>query len=436
VLQLILQSQTLHEMKIPKVTYWLKDENKKDDKKPVLIMLNFSYNCKRLKMSTGLTIKPFQWDNAKSLPKHSFADYSEYKAKLAELEEKVRQFYSESIDKGIIPEPASIKRHLQHKDALIHESDIKGIHTIFTEFLEEKRLEVKQLTMKKYNTLQNILLKEYEAAYKCTLSFDIMDLLFEKKFKHFLTSVKEQSNNTVSKYMDCLKVFLKWAHKKGLHNNTSYTEFTSKRYKTLVIALTFAEVQSLVHLNLDSDVKLKRVRDQFCFQCLTGQRFSDISNLSWQDIARDEDGELTWVLFQIKGNKPEPVYITLVDAAKNILNNLTKGQGSTKVFPEISNQKFNKYIKEICELAGIKSHINNITYSGKKAVNLSGPKFNFISSHTARKSFVSICKHHGNMSNDSIRAITGHTNDKMLDAYTADDPQHVIKEMRRAWSNI
>lgn len=422
-------------MKNPSVTFWLKKTTGKDSDKPVLIMLNFSYHGKRLKHSTGLSIKPSHWDSKKSLPKSGFADYSSYKGALYELETKVLGTYEDYINKGIIPEPASIKGLLNKKEALKHESDVKSVHDFFSDFMDEKRLEVKELTLKKYRTLQKVLLKGYEEENKYVISFESMDLLFEKKFKYFLTNLKGQDNNTVSKYMDCLKVFLKWAHKKGLHSNLAYTEFTSKRYKTQVIALEAAEIKRLSELNLDSDLKLKRVRDWFCFQCLTGQRFSDVANLKWQDLVKDTHGQLIWPVFQIKGNKTEPVIVPLVKAAETILNNLTKGENSPYVFPEISNQKFNVYLKELCKLAGITSHVNNVTYSGKKAICQSGPKHDFISSHTARRSFVTIAKHN-NMPNEAIRAITGHANDKMLDVYTANDPKHVVTEMHRVWANI
>ncbi|MBC5775738.1 site-specific integrase [Pontibacter sp. KCTC 32443] len=421
-------------MKTPKVIFWLKKS--KNDEGSALIMVNFSYNGNRLKMSTGLTLKASCWNDEMKLPKVSFADYSHFKGKLYEIEEKILSVYKEFIDKGIIPEPDSIKGHVQDKGSLIHETDIKSIHALFSDFTNEKRLEVKELTVKKYVTLQKVLLKEYEDTYKCSLCFDNMDSLFEKRFKYFLTSVKEQTNNTVSKYMDCLKVFLKWAYKKGLHKNQHFTEFTSKRFKTKVISLTPEEFKKILHLNLADNPKLQRVRDWFCFQCLTGQRFSDIANLKWQNIVTNSEGRPEWHLYQIKGNKPEVVEITLVAPAVNILQKMKTKEKSEHVFPTITNQKFNTYIKDVCKLAGICGFINYVTYSGKKAVDLSGPKYSFISSHTARKTFVTISHIHGNMSKESIRAITGHANDKMLNFYIGEDNKHVAKEMDRVWANV
>lgn len=421
-------------MKTPKVIFWLKKS--KASEGSTLIMVNFSYNGQRLKMSTGLTIKASCWDDKKELPKVSFADYSLFKAKLSEIEEKILSAYKDSIYKGIIPEPDTIKRLVQNKENLVHESSIKNLHAVFSDFLIEKRLEVKELTVKKYVTLQKVLLREYEDTYKCSLCFDSMDTFFEKRFKYFLTSVKGQTNNTVSKYMDCLKVFLKWAYKKGLHNHQHYSDFSSKRFKTKVVWLTLNEFRKILHMNLEDNPKLERVRDWFCFQCLTGQRFSDIENLKWQNIVTNSDGRLEWHLYQIKGNKPEVVEITLVAPAVALLEKMKRKENSEKVFPPITNQKFNEYIKDVCKLAGINDFINYVTYSGKKAVDLSGPKYSFISSHTARKTFVTISHFYGNMSKESIRAVTGHANDKMLNFYIGEDNKHVAREMDRVWANI
>lgn len=423
-------------MKKPQVTFWLKKNGKKGSDKPALIMLNFSYHPERLRMSTGLSIKETNWYTKNAFPKASFGDYAEYKNKLLELEQKVLDCYSKYIEKGIIPTPDTIKKEVQSKAALVHESEIVSLHTYFTEFIEEKRLEVKGLTLKKYETLKNVLLKGYEESDKCTLSFDSMDLLFEKRFKYYLTETKEQRNNTVSKYMDCLKTFLKWAHKKGYHSQQFYQDFTSKRTKTKVIHLELNEFQSLLNLNLDDNPILRRVRDWFCFQCFTGQRFSDVQNMKWQDVVINSEGNQEWHLYQIKGNKPEMVEIPLIDGAISILNNLKKDKSSQRVFPKITNQEFNRYLKDACRLAGITSHVNYVTYCGKRAKDLSGPKYKFISSHIARKTFVTISKFHGKMSNEAIRAITGHSNDKMLNVYTGEDKRYVANEMQRVWGGI
>ncbi|MHC2992811.1 hypothetical protein OB13_14935, partial [Pontibacter sp. HJ8] len=187
-------------MKKPSVTFWLKKTAGKESDKPVLIMLNFSYHSLRCRLSTGLTIKPSNWHKKNSLPKTSFADYSSYKSTLRGLEEDMLEIYDGYAERGIIPEPATLKiemqqRQAQHKGSLTHEADVKSIHHFFNEFVDEKCLEVKELTLKKYATLQNVLLQQFEELNKCTLSFDTMDLLFEKKFKYMLHNHRNTCNN-------------------------------------------------------------------------------------------------------------------------------------------------------------------------------------------------------------------------------------------------
>ena len=56
--------------------------------------------------------------------------------------------------------------------------------------------------------------------------------------------------------------------------------------------------------------------------------------------------------------------------------------------PHISGQKYNEYIKEVCELAGIDNIITVHTYKSGQAIKYEKQKFKLISSHTARRSFV------------------------------------------------
>jgi len=56
----------------------------------------------------------------------------------------------------------------------------------------------------------------------------------------------------------------------------------------------------------------------------------------------------------------------------------------------ISNQKFNKYIKELCKLAGINDPIEIIRYKGAAKQSNIYRKHEIISAHTGRKTFATL----------------------------------------------
>ncbi len=53
----------------------------------------------------------------------------------------------------------------------------------------------------------------------------------------------------------------------------------------------------------------------------------------------------------------------------------------------ITNQKFNVYIKELCKLANIKQPYTVEKTKGGKRVKITKPKYKWVSAHTARRSF-------------------------------------------------
>ncbi|QHL87936.1 tyrosine-type recombinase/integrase [Nibribacter ruber] len=419
-------------MKEKVVSYFLKDSTNDKSKAGTLILASFSYFGKRLKMTTGLSIAPNNWDKKTKLPKKSFMNYMEYKAELGNFERVVLESYKFHIDKGIIPEPQTLKAHILGKRNLRHESEILDFKERYQDFLEEKGLEVKELTLKKYKTLI-FLITEFEKKHNLSVRFDTVDTNFEKRFKNFLTGTRKQLTDTVSKYMECLKVYLDWALKKEYHNTTVFKGFKILKTKPKVVYLTYDELVKLLDLDLEGNERLAKVRDMFCFQCLTGQRFSDLMSLRWNELLNKESGELEWHLFQQKGNKPRKLEILITPDAVKILSRYSSTYKKDFVFDRISNQKFNLYLKELGQLAGIDEDVVDRRYCGKEAVSKSGPKYKRITSHTARRTYVTI-SHQRGMDEKAIMDTTGHEDLRTLHRYLGSNKERTHAQMNSAWT--
>jgi integrase len=89
----------------------------------------------------------------------------------------------------------------------------------------------------------------------------------------------------------------------------------------------------------------------------------------------------------------------------------------------ISNQKFNKYIKEICSKCPSLQEIIQLkrTVGGKRKI-LTYKKHELVSSHTARRSCATNLFKSGCPS-ISIMRITGHSSEKMLLKYIKITPE-------------
>jgi integrase len=94
-------------------------------------------------------------------------------------------------------------------------------------------------------------------------------------------------NDTIAKYCATLKSFLQWCFENGYHQNSIAFEKIKtqikRKSKNEIVALTEEEVFQLLEHDLSATPRLEKVRDLFCFGCLTGQRFSDIKRFSQDD---------------------------------------------------------------------------------------------------------------------------------------------------------
>jgi integrase len=270
-------------------------------------------------------------------------------------------------------------------------------------------------------------LLQYEKFAGTKLHLSDLNSAFLKKFYNFLVYDKENpmQNNTAHKYIQLLKSFIIFLND-NLEQYRIKTKITHKfKYEfkqNKVIYLTEDELMRLYNLEVENE-RLKRVRDVFCFQCFTGVRYSDLENLKRVDI----QGSI-WNLF-VKKTK-QILEIPLSGYAQSIL---AKYKEFETPLPIISNQKFNVYVKELCELAGIDEPIKKVSYQGNEVIEKVYKKFELIGSHTARRTFISLSLMKG-MSADVIMSITGHSDYKMMKRYLEISNKHKKDQMYKAWS--
>lgn len=100
--------------------------------------------------------------------------------------------------------------------------------------------------------------------------------------------------------------------------------------------------------------------------------------------------------------------------------------------PMISNQKLNKYVKELCELAEINDPVEIIRFKGAKRHATLHPKHELISAHTGRKTFVTLSLSKG-IPAEVVMKITGHSDYKSFKRYVEVDEDRKRNAMSLAW---
>ncbi len=375
-----------------------------------------------IKLHTGMRIEKQFWDSeqqqAIARGKNKYPGAPELNAFLSRFKQEVRRVYQVNCFKE---EKISYDELKQIIISHFKEETV-NLFDVFDSYMQIKKTDVAFRTIQRFSTLKTHLLN-FQNEKKVKVTFESINHYFNDQFVAYLVNDKQLSNNTVSKTVSNLKVFLNWATQRKINKNSEYKEFKCKWNETDLIALTDAELMQLLQFDFSSNSSHDRVRDVFCFGCFTGARYSDIEGFRLSDI---QNG--TWQLRTQKTK--DTVYIPLNDFALNIVE---KYRAAGKL-PVISNQKMNDYLKDICKEAKIDTPIKKIKYIGAERKEEISPKYALIGTHTARRTFVTLSLEKG-MRPEIVMKITGHKSLKMLQKYIKITENIQEVELRRAWGN-
>lgn len=408
-----------------------------------------------VKIKTEHVIYPAEWDFRNQLKKElkgNMAGNPEENKKITDFNKDLRKLKDDVLLKyqTIIKEhpempfsqvAQSLKDYGKTKEIPFMNND-KDLFQVLDEFILSMEGEVAPGTIKKFTTLKKSLqefgktIKKYES-----LSFGMIDHTFKDAFTKYLRNQEPRGrqktrpegfqfgllNDTIGKYIECLKTFCKWSEERNYNLTDTYKEFSNftkankkrKKQGHDIVTLTLQELKhfytfdfsSVKDLTLQKQKSYDRVRDLFCFEAYTGQRWSDIERLDKLEIQGD-----IWSFIAFKTKKETE--IDLIGYAAPALDILKKYDYQ---LPKISLQKFNDFLKEAAKVAGIDTPTKITRYSGDKEIIISGPKHEFLTSHTARKTCVSILLNNYNMNVTHVLEITGHSDLKTLQKYINKD---------------
>ena len=125
---------------------------------------------------------------------------------------------------------------------------------------------------------------------------------------------------------------------------------------------------------------LDKARDIFCFCALTSLRYSDAAALRKSDIIDD-------CIKIVTKKTTDGITIELNNLAKEILAKY-KDMVGIKALPALSNQKMNKYLKDICEFCGINTPITRVYFREGRRVEVTRPKYELVGTHAGRRTFI------------------------------------------------
>ena len=390
-----------------KVKFTLKEPNSKKD---TLIYLIYNYQYKRFKYSTREKINPIFWSvkNQRAKETKKFKEYPEFNTKLDTLQSALNTVFRRLLNDGIQPNNELIKKELENElDSKVLKKRKLTLFDFIENYIEESRNFKQKSTVTVYKTTQKHLIN-YSVKTKTNVDFDSINLNFYSSFMKYLSKDLEMSNNTVGKYIKTLKSFLNEATERGLNENL---EFKKRKFKTLKeetdkVYLSNQELEIILNHNFENKEHLDKVRDLFLIGCYTGLRFSDFTQIKKGNIFLDKS------IIQITTKKTnERVTIPMHRIVKDILIKYNYNLPTS-----YTNQVMNKYIKEVAKLCKINSPTEITTSKAGIIEKHTLPKYDLISTHTARRSFATNL-YLADIPSISIMKITGHKTEKSFLRY-------------------
>ncbi len=265
------------------------------------------------------------------------------------------------------------------------------------------------MTVGTLKTLKNTLsiIKKYLKERNLeTLYFDDINRTFYNDFVSYLNQ-KEYTKNYVGTVIQKVKTVMGYALDEGKHSNLEFKKSYFSKISEVINHpyLEIEELKRIEQLVLPSN-EINNARDIFLIACYTGLRIGDMLSFIKNPIFVNQNDKEFIRVTQSKTSNP--VFIPLNHVIRNIMNR-NNGQ-----FPKyLNSHKINSHLKSICKKAKIDSNYQYSRTEGGKKVIYEEPKYKFITTHTARRSFCTNAYNQGMLIQD-IMAISGHKTERVF----------------------
>lgn len=335
-------------------------------------------------------------------------------SEIQRYEQTMNEVFCIFEQKGLSPNQEEFKELFNEKIGKDKKPQ-KSIFEYYQDFMIDQGRENQwtEATYKEHTTIKRHLLK-----FAPKLEFSDFTEKGLSLFVEYMQNVRINSkktgmkNTTVRKNLDNLKWFLRWASEKGYNTEMAFMSYQPKlkTVKNKILFLTWEELISMYNFDFSGNDTLERVRDVFCFCCFTSLRYSDVAHLRRSDVF-DSYIQITTI------KTYENLKIELNDRSKFILNKYRDTKlPNDLALPVISNQKMNEYIKEIGRICNINTPITVIYYKGGNRIEEIRPKHELISTHCARRTFISNAIMMG-IPPEIVMKWTGHEDYKAMKPY-------------------
>lgn len=397
------------------VSFHLKDPK---SVKPTTIFIWFNADGRRTKLYTGYKVLAAQWDNEeqKALTRGYPKENGDINKGLARMGTRLQEFYAAQRADGIIPSVESLKKVIEPEEE--GGADRPMLLVDYADYLKRQVLTKQPTTIKSIRTNYNHVAAFVEKRRR-VLNYDDLTITFYDGFTQYLSEAG-LTDNSLSKQVALFKCFLSDALNRGRTDKQDFKRWTWSRREPDVVALSRDELRAIENLALAPRNYLHNARSLFLLSCYTGLRFSDVAALKPEHDRIDR-------LHVTTQKTRDSLVIPVSPKARALLDLLWSGE----VHP-ITNQKLNEFLKELAQRACIDVLIEDTEYKGGKRHSTKKPKFALISSHTGRRTFVTLALESG-LPWEVIMKVTGHKDMRSFKRYIQVTDDRQIDAFQQIW---
>jgi site-specific recombinase XerD len=375
------------------------------------VFARISVNGRRCEISLKKKVNPQNWDEAKGKARGTKDETRKLNEHIERVRTLIADGYHELVQqKKVITVDAVKSLFLGADDNEITLIKVGEYHNT------EMKDKLADGTMKNYYTTQKYIAKYLKEKYhRNDISLAELNYKFILDFETFLSKhqpkdhQKPLHNNGIMKHIERLCKMVNMAVTMDWIVKDPFAKYKQHFDKVERFYLTKEELSAIEKKKFTIE-RLQVVKDLFLFSCYTGLAYIDTMNLTAGNIVKGIDGN-DW-LFTSRQKTDTDVRIPLLPQAEELIKKYQdhpKAVNHGTLFPVISNQKTNAYLKEIADLCNI-----------NKAITF----------HIARHTFATTVTLSNGVPIESVSKMLGHTTIRSTQVYAKVVEQKLSEDMQ------
>ena len=382
---------------------------------------------KPISFATGISLTDHEWDPLLGIAKGRTPQAAEANTLIAQWSQVVANIFTHYDSLNITPTADQLRQAFARAttentvtpDYTPQTSSSPTLLAAYTQFLSDRQHEWSAGTLDTMTNFRKLL-----SDFARDTRLDMLNGNFLQQFHQWLVDTRHQQGVTVHGNLTRFKWFIKWARRKGIYTGNADNEYTpkvkgAKERNRAIIYLTHDELQQVEQYQFSEHHK-NVSKDVFLFCCYTGLRSSDIIRLSQADIHGDH------ITFTTQKTN-DSLTVPLNNRARAILDRYhncspNRRQRSLGILhpalPTPDRKTQNRSLHEIMKEIGIDAPTHHTYYIGSERHDEIVPKYELITTHTARHTFIVTAISLG-ISPTIILSWTGHKNYEAMRPYIA-----------------